>query len=69
MIIVPDSDSRDSGDGCTGTTTRHRSDYEPAYVSDELPALKMDRGIHEAEDGPGIPLEDCLEQIRDELDL
>lgn len=38
-------------------------------VCRELLALRIDRGVCEAKDGLGVPLENAVEQIRNELDL
>lgn len=85
MIIVPSSDLRNryveltdkylaNGEPIYVTKNGHGhavlldiDKYES--MSKELLALKIDKGIREAREGQGIPLEDCLKQIRDELGL
>lgn len=38
-------------------------------MSKELLALKVDRGIHEAREGKGAPMDESMERIRTELRL
>ena len=85
MVIVPSSDLRNryveltdrylntgepiyvTKNGYGHSVLLGVEEYEK--MSKELLALKIDRGIREAREGKGVPLNESMERIRKELNL